>query len=283
MKLLVIGDFHGKFPVKLKREAKKVDLVVSVGDYLPFHYRKLWFKHCYGKDVDLDEIIGKRKYNQLIKEDLRRGEKVLKELNKLKVPVFTVLGNIDYPQVDDSSDEESITKRIGKKYWKEGEERKNDVIKLLKKYKNIKRFDYSFFKFGGFVFIGARGHSFPGSVKSKGYKKYRKKLDNLFKRFKKEKIIFITHLMPQGKLDKITSKDADKKVKGEHYGSKMFKRIINKYQPLLFAGGHFHENQGRAKLGKTIVLNTGGAYENKGIVVDIDEEKGKVKNVKFLK
>lgn len=34
MRILVIGDFHGKFPKKLKKEAKKVDLVVSVGDYL---------------------------------------------------------------------------------------------------------------------------------------------------------------------------------------------------------------------------------------------------------
>ena len=32
MKILVIGDFHGKFPVKLKEEVKKVDIVLCTGD-----------------------------------------------------------------------------------------------------------------------------------------------------------------------------------------------------------------------------------------------------------
>jgi predicted phosphodiesterase len=33
MKILAIGDFHGKFPAKLKKEARKVDLILSTGDY----------------------------------------------------------------------------------------------------------------------------------------------------------------------------------------------------------------------------------------------------------
>lgn len=281
MKILVIGDFHGKFPLKLKRIAKRkdIDLVVSVGDYLPFHYRKLWFKHCYGKNVELGEVIGKRKYEKLIKEDLRRGEKVIKQLNDLNVPIFTVLGNLDYPHVDDSYD----NKTIPKKYWKEGELRKNDFVKLLKKYKNITRFDYSYFKFKSFVFIGARGHSSPGKVKSKGYRKYRKKLDVLFKKFNKKKIIFVAHIMPNYVLDKITLNSANSKVKGKHYGSKMFSKLIKRYNPILFFGGHFHENPGKAKLGKTIVINPGAAVDGRAAIVDIDEEKGKVKNVRFVR
>lgn len=284
MKILVIGDFHGKFPSKLKKIAKgkDINLIVSVGDYLPFHYRKLWFKYCYGKDIGLDEVIGKKKYNQLIKEDLRRGEKVLKELNELSVPVFTVLGNMDYPHPDDSDDETTIPK----KFWKEGELRKDDFVKIMKRYKNINRFDYSYFKFGEFVFIGARGHSAPGRVKSKGYRKYKKKLDNLFKRFRKEnnegKIIFVSHILPQGILDKIHSK-ADKRIRGRHFGSKMFRRILKKYRPVLAIGGHFHENPGKDKLGKTIVLNPGAAVDGKAAVVEIDDGKGKVKNIKFIK
>lgn len=43
MKILAIGDFHGKFPEKLKKKIgkEKPDLIVSIGDYIPFYYRKL--------------------------------------------------------------------------------------------------------------------------------------------------------------------------------------------------------------------------------------------------
>jgi len=37
-------------------------------------------------------------------EDLRRGEEILKKLNKLPVPVISVLGNVDYPCDDDVGD-----------------------------------------------------------------------------------------------------------------------------------------------------------------------------------
>src|SRR3989344_1038750 len=104
IRILAIGDFHGKFNLEkfeklIKKE--KIDFVISVGDYPPFHYRKLWFKHCYGTDVELWEIIGKKKYNELVTKDLNYGESVLKKLDKLSVPVFSVLGNIDWPDADD--------------------------------------------------------------------------------------------------------------------------------------------------------------------------------------
>ena len=64
MKILAIGDFHGKFPRKFEKLIKreKIDLVVSNGDFFPFIYRDLWFKHCYHTDVDLWEVIGRKKY-----------------------------------------------------------------------------------------------------------------------------------------------------------------------------------------------------------------------------
>src|SRR3989344_1021397 len=106
MKILVIGDFHGTLPNRFLNLIKKehVELVISLGDYLPFHYRKIWFKHCYGKDVELWEVIGKKKYKQIIIKDLKYGEVVLKKLNDLGIPIYTVLGNIDYPLVDDVAD-----------------------------------------------------------------------------------------------------------------------------------------------------------------------------------
>tara|TARA_Y100000310_G_scaffold163530_1_gene163361 strand:- start:2329 stop:3183 length:855 start_codon:yes stop_codon:yes gene_type:complete len=282
MKILAIGDFHGKFPRKflslIKKE--KIDLVVSVGDYLPFHYRDLWFKYCYGTDVELWEVIGKTKYKKLVREDFSRGEKILKVLNKLKVPVITVLGNIDYPEPDDVLD---LPRKVKKSMpnW----DRKDSFAKILKKYKNIVYFDYKSVKIGDYVFVGMRGHSNAGRVKSKAFKKHRAKLDKLFKRFKKEnregKVIFVSHNVPYDtKLDKINSKEALESVKGKHFGSKLCRRIINRYHPVVAIGGHIHEAKGKQRLGKTLALNTGSASKGEGAVVEIND-KGKVK-VKFV-
>jgi len=280
MKIFAIGDFHGKFPKKLEKEAKKCDLVVSVADYTPFSLKRVFFKHCYKTDVDLWEVVGKRKYKEIILKDLRKGEKVLKKLNNLSVPVITTIGNYDKTQIIDAHDLKKI------KGWKWDEQ--DFFASMIKKYKNIKRFDYKYVKFKDLIFIGGYGGSYPGEVRSKNYKKYKKKLDNLFKKFKKEnknkKLIFVFHNVPYNtKLDKIKDKNAPKVVKGKHYGSKLIRRIINKYQPILGIGGHMHENQGKDKIKKTLIINTGAAFEGKAVVIDFDEEKGRVKKVQFIK
>ena len=284
MKILAIGDFHGDFPKKFRKliEKEKIDIVLSNGDYLPFHYRDLWFKHCFGTDVELWEVIGKEKYKELILRDFRDGERVLKKLNALKIPVVTVLGNIDYPAADDLAD---VAKPKGKKYWRWEMNREKSFIDILKKYENIHRIDYGFWKLGDWVFIGARGHSNRGRVKSKAYRKHKKILERLFKKFRREnknrKVIFLTHnVVYKTKLDK-ASKKAHEAVRGKHLGSKMFRRIIKKYQPVLHIGGHIHESRGKDKLGKTILVNPGAVHERKAAVLDISD-KGKIK-VKFIK
>lgn len=287
MKILVIGDFHGKFPKKFEALIKKekINLVVSLGDYVKFILRNEFFKHSYGKDIDLWEIIGKKKYKEGTIKGENLGIEILKKLNKLKVLVVTVLGNIEYSLADDVFD---VKKPRGKRYWRWEWERPKIFQNLLKRFVNIRYIDYSYFIFNGFIFIGMRGHSIPGKVKSKAFRKHKQKLDKLFKKFSKEnkqgKVIFVSHISPYNtKLDKITSKEAPKKVMGKHYGSKLARRIIDKWQPLLNLSGHFHENQGKDRLGKTILVNPGAAYEGKGAIIEIDEEKGKIKKIKFKK
>ncbi len=283
MKILAIGDFHGEFPREFEKiiDREKIDLVVSNGDYFPFHYRKLWFEHCYLKETELWEVIGKEEYKKLVLKDLRDGEKALRKLNALKVPVFTVIGNIDYTRSIDVMD----YKKNKKHYWSWDDQ--DFFSPIIKKYNNIKRFDYSYFKFGEYVFIGAYGSSFPGKPKSKTYKKHRKILDKLFRKFRKEnkekKVIFVSHNVPfNTRLDLIGDK-ADSKVRGKHYGSKLVRRIINKYQPILHFGGHIHESTGMQNVGKTLCINPGSAHEGKGAIIELDESgKGKVR-VKFIK
>jgi len=267
MKILAIGDFHGKFPRKFEKIIKKekIDAVVSVGDYPSFHYRDLFFKHCFGKGLGLWEVIGKKKYKELLAKDLKMGEKVLKKLDKLKIPVFTVLGNVDYPLHDDVA-HPKIPR--GKRYYKPEWSQHKNFLKILKKYKNIKRFDYSYFRFGDFVFIGMRGHSSPGKVKSKGFRKHKEILNKLFKRFRNEnkegRVIFVSHVPPKDtKLDKIGMK-AHPKVRGTHRGSKLARRIIEKHQPVLNLCGHTHEAWGKGKIRKTLCVNTGAVVEGRG-------------------
>lgn len=284
MKILAIGDFHGKFDKKwvdlIRKE--KIDLVVSNGDYFPFSYRKIWFEHCFRTDVCLEDVVGKKKVKEWVTKDLRSGEKAISKLNKVPVPVITVIGNLDYTRMVDVFDYE---KPKGKKVWKWYEQ--DFFSPIIRKYKNIKRFDYKFVKFGDFVFIGAYGGAFPGKVRSRAYKRYRKKLDKLFKKFwkenKKRKVIFVSHNVPYNtRIDKVTAKDADELVRGKHMGSKLIRRIIEKYQPVLHVGGHIHESWGKQKIRKTLCVNPGAAHEGRAAVVDIPEKGGRIR-VRFVK
>ena len=69
-------------------------------------------------------------------------------------------------------------------------------------------------------------------------------------------------------------------MRGKHYGSKLIKRIINRYQPVLAIGGHIHEGVGRQKLKKTLILNPGAALDGRAAIIDIDNKKIKVKFIK---
>ncbi len=212
----------------------------------------------------------------MIGEDLRRGEEVLKKMNRLKIPVVTVLGNVDYPCSDDVMD---VVKPKGRNYWIWDWERNFVFRDLVTRYHNLKLIDYDFTQVQDMIFLGARTHSFPGKVKSKNFRKHKEKLRRLFAKFRKEnkerRVVFVAHNVPYNtRLDKIGMK-AHADVRGKHYGSKLVRRIIDRYQPLLALGGHIHEGRGTQKLGKTLVVNPGSIHEGHYAIVEINSQ-GKV-------
>lgn len=282
MKILVIGDFHGNFPKKLEREAKRVELVVSVGDFFHWGMKKQFFKYCYKTGCNLWDVLGKKKFREKMVMDLKKGEKtVIKKLNYLGPLVISVVGNYDHANLNDQ-----YPSKWRKTNWRWINQ--DFLDNIIRKYKNIRRFEYSYVKFGGLIFIGAYGHSSPGKVKSKSFKRHKSKLDKLFKKFRKEnkegRVIFVFHNMPYNcRLDKIRDKEAPKEVYGEHYGSKLIRRVIEQHKPVLGIGGHFHENQGKCKIGKTTVINGGAACEGKAAIIEFDEEKGRIKKIRFIK
>ena len=81
MKILAIGDFHGKFSQKLKRRIKKEnpEIIISLGDYANADkIRKIIFK--YWTDQKWYEVIGLKKAEELERESFNSGLKILKEL-----------------------------------------------------------------------------------------------------------------------------------------------------------------------------------------------------------
>jgi Icc-related predicted phosphoesterase len=95
--------------------------------------------------------------------------------------------------------------------------------------------------------------------------------------------IFNFHCPPyNSNLDDAPEVDAQLNVKDAGrspipVGSKAVRDAIMKYQPLLSLHGHIHEAKGTARLGKTLAINAGSAYEQgvlQGVIVDLDARKG---------
>jgi uncharacterized protein len=64
-------------------------------------------------------------------------------------------------------------------------------------------------------------------------------------------------------------------------GSTAVRDSIMEYQPLLSLHGHIHEGRGAVRLGKTLSVNPGSAYEEgvlQGAIVDLDDRKSRIRN-----
>ena len=102
MKILVIGDLHGKKPVI---GFKDFDCIVQIGDvcddrgFRPY-LNKFINLLRQGKEVSgMDEFIiskvGKKGFNRIVSESLSRGHEILRYLDSFGKPVFFVPGNWD--------------------------------------------------------------------------------------------------------------------------------------------------------------------------------------------
>jgi len=266
MKILAIGDFHGKITPKLWKRVKqeKYDLILTPGDFCGNDkLGKLFFKYAYGTDKSLSYYIGKKRVKQLERESYQNGINVIKKLKSLKAPIIGVRGNWDPTNIPEI-----------------GYPKKNELFsKQFAKQMNFVEFKRA--KFGDYNIVGYFGGTYPGYPVSKTRmrKRYgpnaalmikRMKKDNtlFFKRIKKlwrKNTILLLHNCPYNtKLDIIRKGPQ----KGKHYGSWLARKIITELKPVLAICGHMHENQGIQKLGKTIVVNTGAAKEGRAAILD---------------
>lgn len=309
MKILVIGDFHGKFTNKQFNKLKKEnhDLIFSVGDFCGSKkWGKLFFKHFYAKNKKEIEQLPK-----VIKDELENyknqatdaGIRVLKKLKKFKKPFFAVHGNWDPSKYGTD---------IGN--LKEDLPKKSELKKFHKVEEEYFRFvDFKVKDFGEFVLVGGAAGNWTARIDKKSIDKFlkkrkeddpkerKRKINSIkkdyilkqrkyianFKKAKKFKkpIIFLTHNSPYNtKLDVIRDKKAHKLAKGKHYGSYLERLMINRFKPDLVLCGHLHENFGKQKLGKTLVVNSGAIFQGEYVVVEFNEKTNKFKvSLKRLK
>lgn len=279
MKILAIGDFHGKFPKKLKKVAREVDLILCTGDF--GGSKKLLdiiFKYL-GKE-DWTKVIGKKLSEKYIMEDYNSGKKMIDEISKIGAEIFIIEGNWDF---------EGYKTR---ERW--GGLKLINFSKLIKKKKNLhflrkssfrKIFGLTLFAYGGevtpFIHTTSKG-LYKGKKLLRNKRKEKKERKTILKRGIKNLDIFLAHYPPYGFFDKVKYKGYNP-MKGKPVGIKAYADFIKKYSPRLFICGHMHEYQGMKKLGNTLLVTTGPASRGKAAVIDIPLNKeGKIK-VKFIK
>ena len=237
----------------------------------------------------MPDVIGKKKYKKISLKNIKEGEEVIKFLNKLNIPIFTVTGNNDWTHHKEIGQTVTGAFDYDKKLIKD-----HATTKLVSKTKNFELLDFASKKYKEFNLIGYPRSSYPGyptkhvinkygmnskEIKKRinSYKQYEKRMLKVWKG--KKNIIFVSHNVPYGlnKLDIIRAKKADKLAKGRHYGSILTKNLIKKKQPRLCICGHMHENPGAAKIGKTKVVNPGAALEGRYAIIRISPKTTSVK------
>jgi len=267
MRILAIGDFHGKVPRNLKKFVKRnrIDLIICTGD-ICYANRIQWKYWKRLKNESLIDILGKRKLKKLILNKLKKSKKVLKFFRQIEIPLILVYGNSD------------ITNDNIKHYVKHYGVKVKGIEKIIKQNKNVKALKCRKIKFNDLVILGHSGYRNYKSKKEKFDKfsnKWKKDLKRLAK-YAKGDFIFLTHDVPLGKLDKI--RNIKSPLNGKHIGDEFYLRFIKKYQPFLHVCGHMHENQGKAKIGKTIVVNPGYGRIGEAAIIDLDKN-----DIKFVK
>jgi len=285
MKILVVGDFHGKCNIPLKKIIKdeKIDLILSPGDYCgDKRVANLFFKYLYDTDEDVPDKIEKRIDRYEI-EGTRAGFEIIKRLKGLETRFIGVRGNWDPMEYR----------------WDVGGELRErdsrDAKKLTRmQNKSFEFIDLNMKDIGDFLVIGGASSTSPGKINKKAlkvvkerdgmsevkrrireYNRRKSRYEKMFSYAKKKKkpVIFLTHNCPyKTKLDKVRKGPA----KGEHCGSFLEKEIIKKFKPGLVICGHMHENQGKDKIGKSLIINAGAVVDRKYAIIDFSE-KTKVK------
>lgn len=214
MKIISFSDIHGHFSVfkKFKNIFKDCDVMILSGDITDF-----------GTAEDV--------------------KKCLKEIRKyFDKELYAVIGNCDYPSVEDELDKEGI-----------------NIHGKVVEYKN-------------FIFAGLGGSlvtpfSTPVEYTEEDYKVLLEQMDLEINTGRP--LIFISHQPP-------FDSGCDRLSNGTAIGSKEVRNFIERNDPAVCFTGHIHESCGKGMIGKTPVINPGQAKKG-SVGIFESNEKGSFK------
>ncbi len=233
MKILAIGDPHGKL---VKKVPKSVDFVLLNGDIGKSDLaKKIYFRKSE------DEItVSKKEQNAAYKEIYDSSIRLLKMVSK-RTKVYAIMGNV-------APNWSKLLKGI----------RRIKKVKIVKN--NLRVIDglrvgfLEYFVDNSWV----KEFGIKDEKKIVAGKKDTKKAKSVLKRLGSNLDILVCHQPPYGVLDKVgKGGGVPKKWLGKHAGSKAVLDYIKKYQPKYCICGHIHEAKGEKKIGKTRVINLG--------------------------
>lgn len=262
MKILVIGDCHGKKP---EIPDEDFELVLAVGDICggTDEMRTAMFDSI-NSEKPFYEIRGESKAKKAVEESIEEGKQILETLNNLGKPVYIVPGNWDWTGIN--SDWDFLENR--------------GYPEMLSEYENIHNLNFESREFEDVQFIGygpCSGPEIPQyeddkpnsqeemNEMRKEYEQTKQELSNLFE---KEDTILISHNAPQNTdLDMIDNPESPKH--GRHYGSVIVRELVEEFNPLFNVAGHMHESEGVQSIGETLCINTG---LNNVVLIDTDSK-----------
>ncbi len=252
MKILAIGDLHGKIPKGLPE--KDIDLIILTGDLGKADLmRKMCFENVNRKKGGIEERV----WTPLQKKNafIQAYDSTIKILERLRktAPIYLVYGNVE------SGDKKTkeLSKEIKIKLPFLGKKLKSmkGILNIGGKKKSNAKFSiagYSYFVETDWVerFEKNDDESLLSSVKGD------LKAKKWFGKLKKVDII-LTHNPPYGVLDKVNFPSAPKDWQNKKAGSKYLLNYIKRKQPRYAICGHIHEGAGERMVGKTKVINLG--------------------------
>ena len=169
-----------------------------------------------------------------------------------------------------------------------------EVDKVIEKSNEVEMGEARTLDVGGFTMV-SMGWTNPtpwNTYREAPEEKLRERIDRMLKEAPDfRRTIFNFHAPPFGSnLDEAPALDADMKfIAGGRamraVGSKAVRDSIMEYQPLMSLHGHIHESKGGVKLGKTLAVNPGSAYEEgtlQAAIIDLDPKKLKIKNYQLV-
>ncbi len=250
VRILAVGDPHGRVDLLRKIPKRGVELVLVTGDLGKADLaRKRFFENVKRKQEGLPELEDDEEFDYRASMEVYSSSvKVLDYLSRF-APVFTIYGNV-----------EPYGGRRPEK-----NRRAPWLPRTLKGMEGVSVINGRVRNFGG-VRIG--GLEFftdtcwirefkPGDYKKRMVKakKVTDKMRGILGRFG-DLDILVHHQPPYGFLDQVGGA-APKHWQGKHAGSKIILNYIRRYQPQYAFCGHIHEGEGMVKIGETEVYNLG--------------------------